>query len=545
MRAASLLALALACGCGSSEPPRGLRRSWRIVVEGSGSGTPHATRMLQHPTVPSDIFVSNSFGGFMRYRVSPGGARLMFTSAQADDRSLVFCNRLAFHAASDTVYCVGLMGSVIGLYDGSLGTRRGAAEGGREHEAGFRDAAIHGEGLYLAAVHRGLLRRAVSPDGSLGAATQVLDGTITGVAEADGAVLALERGVGLVIVPDEGPAERVPLPGPALEVRVRDGRAVVALGSQGVAVVDLATRAVRHLPTGCMTGSADLGDGVLVAGCRQGLRVYTLPDEGGLGPPTGSSRALYSEADVMVRGAELLSLDWWLLARFEFDGAERDPLDVDVPQGWTLAPGWSLRYEVHNPFDVPRRAGDIVVPPLTRAWLAVGPSSEERTLALDSEFSRRRGEVSLTIAPVDDGRAALGQPFPLPIPGARVYVLQTDCALQWPEVEDLLWLRAHGGFGDGRPIEVLLLADELSDFDWYRAAWSPLPLPPMGALAARATPPLSYAEASRRLDIRRVLLGPDNALFVATDGANRVTELSSIYRGTHGLSVEASRPDAR
>ncbi|MDO9019014.1 MAG: hypothetical protein Q8S73_05155 [Deltaproteobacteria bacterium] len=559
---ATLLAIVASAGCGSSQPsdrnppplsplppptlpvplPRGLRRAWRIVVEGSGTGTPHATRMVQHPAVPSDVFVSNSFGGFMRYRVTPVGARLLFSSAQPADGSLLYCNRLAFHAASDTVYCVGLMGSVIGLFDGTTGARRGTAADGGKYQAGFRDAVVHGGGLYLAGVHRGLLRRAVAPDGSLGAAERVIEGTITGVAETDGAVIALERGRGLVLVPDGGPSERVSLPGPPLEARVRGGRAVVALGSQGVALVDLSTREVRHLVTGCMTGSADVGEGVLVAGCRQGLRVFTLPATGGLGPPTGSARAVYSEADVMVRGSDLLSLDWWMLSRFELDGAEGDPLDVDVPQGWTIAPGASLRFEVHNPFDVPRQAGDTLVPPRSRAWITEGQTSEERSLEMGSDSARRRGEVTLTIAPVLDGRAALGQPLPLSMPGSRVYVLQADCALQWPEVEDLLWLRDHGGFGDGRPIEVLLLVDQNSDFDWYRAAWAPLTLPAVGALAALAVPPISYSEILRRLDIRRLLLGPDNALFVTTDAANRVTELSSIYRGTHGLAVELLAP---
>ena len=504
------------------------------------TGTPHAAQLVTPAGLDGALFIANSYGGFLRYQRSATGlTRTAVSEPRTPPGPLVYCNRLAVHAGSATVYCVGLLGSLITLFDATSGALRAAVT----TDARYRGVAVHGDGLYLAAVDRGLWRRAIHPDGSLGDAVRVAEGTFLHVVEVPGGVAAVERRAGVLFVPDSGASARVTLPGPPLGVRVRGDALWIALGSQGIAVVDLTTHAVRALAVDCVVATVDATDAAVVVGCRQGTRLYARPDAAAdrLVVPLSNTRADYAVTDVIALPEGIYELDWRTLRRYETTDDVAAPRGVpEAPLGFTIAPGQTVRYEVQNPFATPLRAGDATLAPGQRAWFTAANSAMGFVrLPLDGGRS-----IDVGAATADGDTVRPGGPFGLPYPDAWVYILQPDCALQWPDVEDLLWTREHGGFGDGRAVEVVLLPNSaIESFDAYRALWSPLPLPSLADLLPLADfPALDLLAASRRLSLTRLLGGPDSTLFVATDHARRVVTMANQYRGAYVLRVEPTVP---
>jgi hypothetical protein len=507
-----------------------------VEIPNDITGTPHAAQLVIPAGIDGALFIANSYGGFLRYQRSAAGlVRTVVSEPRTPPSPLVYCNRLAVHASSATVYCVGLLGSLITLFDASTGALRAAVA----TDARYRGVAVHGDGLYLAAVDRGLWRRPIRPDGSIGDPVRVAEGTFLHVVEVPGGVAAVERRAGVLFVPDAGASARVPLPGPPLGVRVRGDALWIPLGSQGLAIVDLATRAVRHLSVDCVVATVDATDAAVLVGCRQGTRLYARPDASAdrLIAPLSNTRVDYAVTDVLALPEGIYELDWRTLRRFETTADPAAPRGVpEAPLGFTIPPGQTVRYEVQNPLSTPLRAGDVTLAPAQRTWFTAAPSTRGFVrLALDDVRF-----IDVGAATADGDTVFPGGPLGLPYPNAWVYVLQPDCALQWPDVEDLLWLREHGGLGDGRSIEVMLLPNSAVDqFDAYRALWSPLPLPNLMDLLPLADfPALDLAAAIRRLSLTRLLGGPDSTLFVATDAARRVVTMANQYRGAYVLRVE-------
>lgn len=503
----------------------------------SRGGTPHGKQFMVHPSRPEDLFVADSFGGIIRYRTSGEQISRVFHSddTPAPGR-FVHCTHLALHAPSATVYCLGIWLPGIALVDADSGRTRSFLDD--EANGRISGAVVHGDGLFLAAVDRGLWRRPIRADGTLGNGALVAEGTFLHVVEVPGGVAALDRRLGVQVIPDAGPTVRIPLPGPPLDAQVHGDQMVVALGSQGVAIVTLSTGATQRLDVGCVVSAVDMTPEALVVGCRQGMRLYARPAAGAdrVGPLLSNTRAEYSITDVLALGSQVYQLDWRRLQRFELTTQPTPRGLPEAPLGFTVPMDTDARFEVLNPFSAPMTVGGRTLAPGARDWF-VAPRGR-----FTSDLAACGGgePVRLSLAGVGEEVVASGQPLGLPYPNAHVYVLQPDCALQWADVEDLLWFREHGGFGDGREIHVVMSpampTDNLSGF---RALWAPLPLPTFADLLPLADlPGQDYYAVARRFNLGGRLGGPDNTMVAITDAARRVLTMSNQYRGPFVLRAE-------
>lgn len=499
-------------------------------------GTPHGKQFMVHPSRPGEVFVANSFGGLIRYRASGERLSRVFHSDDTQPAGrFVHCTQLALHAPSATVYCTGIWIPGIARYDADTGRMRAFLDD--EATGRISGAAVHGDGLFLAAVDRGLWRRPILPDGSLGEAVRVAEGTFLHVVEVPGGVAALDRRRGVRVIPDVGAAVTIALPGPPLGARVHGDEMVVALGSQGVAIVGLSTGAVQRLDVGCVVSAADATPEALVVGCRQGLRLYARPGPGAdrVGPLLSNTRAEYSITDVLAQGSEVYQLDWRSMQRFELTARPTPRGLPEAPLGFTVPMGSGARFEVLNPFGEPMAVGGRTLEPGARAWFFAPEGRFAGDLpACDA------APVRLSMAGVGEEIVAIGRPLGLPYANAHVYVLQPDCALQWADVEDLLWFREHGGLGDGREIHVVMSpAMPTDNLVPFRALWAPLPLPTFADLLPLADlPGQDYYAVARRFNLGGRLGGPDNTMFAITDAARRVLTLSNQYRGPFALRAE-------
>ncbi len=504
------------------------------------SGMPHASQFVAPDGIPNTLFVANAYGGFLRYTRGATGLSLVVRSEpRMPPMPLIYCNQLAVHAASATVYCTGLLSSTISLLDAATGVVRASLPDG--DDVRHRGVAVHGDALYLASVERGLWRRPIRTDGTLGDPTRLLEGTFLHVVDLPTAVAAVERNGTVHLLPDDGSASaRVDLVGPPLGVRVHGDELWVALGSQGVAVVDLTTRAVRRFPLDCVASAVDATADAVVVGCRQGLRLYARPaaNANALGALLSNTRVDFALTGVLALAEGLYALDWHTLRRYEVTAEASAPVGVpEAPLGFTLPAGRSVRFEVHNPFATSQSADSMTLAPGQRAWFTAAPSTAGFVRVMLS--GGRSIEVGAAVA--DAETVAPGGVLGLPYPNAWVYILQPDCALQWPDVEDLLWTRAHGGLGDGRSIEVVMLPNgSINPPSRYRALWSPLPLPMLSELLPLPDlPGRDLPTVIRRFNLMHLIGGPESTLFAATDADRRVVTMDTQYRGAFGLRVEA------
>ncbi|MEZ4409950.1 MAG: hypothetical protein R3A52_26260 [Polyangiales bacterium] len=513
-----------------------LRRLNSFELPNDRAGTPHGSQLLAVPEFPSALFVADSYGGLLRYDRGPSGWTLTFhTDRTTPPTQLVFCNQVTLHPPSATAYCAGLMSSTLTVFDANTGALRASIPG--TQRAGFRGVARHGPWLYLAAVERGLLRRAIASDGALGEESLVAEGTFVGVVEVPGGVIGFDRHRGLRFFRDSGDEAIIPLPGPALNARMRDGELWVAMGSRGVARVRLDAGRVDRFDTSCMATAVEVHADALVVGCRQGLRVYPSPAATAvtLGPLRSNSRADFGVVDVLSLPDGLHELDWRVIRQFALD--PRGPRGaLDIPLALPLAPGRGARFEGYNPFDAPMTASGVTVGARASAWFDAPRGAP--TFSFPSE-----GGEPLWISA---GETALyaGGPLGLPLANAWVYFTVTDCALQWPDLEDFLWIHAHGGFGDGRGLVAVILGFSLTEpLDWYRALWSSLPTRSLAELYGMMAPPgIEYSSFLRRYDLARALGGPDSTIVLSTDAAATIEGLSNQYRGPYQLAQEHAAP---
>lgn len=305
--------------------------------------------------------------------------------------------------------------------------------------------------------------------------------------------------------------DRLPLRGPPLGLSAdADGqpRVAVGLGSGGMAVVTIEndTLQLERLlqPPAVVTAGLVAGD-LAVAVTLSGAFAWELDQPTarmfGFGP---SGKLGYERAGNMLHGVllppsdgsdgyELLTSDWLWVERWTIDRAG-EVVELDVPRGIFLPPAGPIRWRMRNPGEVRLRAeiwagrdklwaveiapGDTIsvhVPAELRAQLLTPdePSMRLAVRAYDPLVPSEGEPLSITemvIAqrePDDLLPPAVGDVFPeimledithepysMPTPrGSQTIWYWPDCAMMWPELEDLAWLeRERWDLGRGDPI---------------------------------------------------------------------------------------------
>ena len=568
-------------------------------------GTGHFTRLVVRPPY---VYVANSSDGVMTFELSEDGALAFRSSTRAlrskpgvGSMTAPRCTTLALHAATSTLHCHALDGGP-SWYD--LRTRPDLAPAdprsdvSMEIRAGVRDLSLVGDTLYGAALDRGLLRASLLGDGAPGVMEPSgLLGEVTAV-DGDGDTLAvLDRQRGLISLRIDGTrlVERgvLPLQGPTMRVRVHGHRAVVTLGSEGAWLIDLTPATpvvIARVTPPTVSVAADFDDRVLLLGSLTGTWLYDLsapvPRLAGYYP------AEYGVLDVVLQGRRALALDWRMLVTFEVhpEGRVRLP---DVDNGYYLPPDTEGEVRVRNPGDVPLRLllqesgnfpppvperdrviGRLQIAPgavgrfrvsaaQMRAGLDPGSHAVRLEVLREDGVVRPRSSLSVVVfgvsaAPTDP--PAVGRPFPVmtaragaPGPatlptagrGQALHFVLPDCALQWPQVEDSVWLSRAGMTLEAAPIQPLLISfgRPMEDPDpthllyarlWGAASLNPLPFWRY-ADAFTTDPRRSDAEVFENRLTTRQVGGADytDMFIVGADGV--VRGIDRIYRGRWSL----------
>jgi hypothetical protein len=281
----------------------------------------------------------------------------------------------------------------------------------------------------------------------------------------------------------------------------------VALGSGGMAIVDLVgdSLSVRErLEPPAVVSHALLSGELAFAIALSGAFAYDLsPVDGprmfGFGPE--GAGALEREGNMLhavVHEGELLTSDWTWIQRWRVDpGGE--VLSLDVPRGVYVPPLGPVRWRLRNPGPVALRAEHWVGDRLLHS-IELEPGAVE-TIELDviaraTILERDEPSVTIALRVHDPSVDSSGTPVSIstmmilqrdrddPLPPAvgerltttvtladinhELFVLPTDparpvqlvwyspdCALMWPEFEDIAWLERSGiDFGRGDPIYI-------------------------------------------------------------------------------------------
>ena len=137
------------------------------------------------------------------------------------------------------------------------------------------------------------------------------------------------------------------------------------------------------------------------------------------------------------------------------------------------------------------------------------------------------------------GRAQFREQAGLGLRDIWVYLLQPDCALQWPDLEDLRWLSMHGGVRDGQGVEVLISTfGPRKELQWLTGLWPGLRFEMLPAVASREAPDVPYERFRPRFSLTRDLGGPDDTVVLNLDASGRVRSVANQYRGRYPLSAE-------
>lgn len=379
-------------------------------------------------------------------------------------------------------------------------------------EFATRDVAVVGSQLLIQHFDGGLWTAEIDAQGELSQLEQTsVEGnarfsvgvgdrivTLFGDVEGDGAQLRLFEPGSFTEL------DRLPLRGPPLGLSAdADGNARVAvgLGSGGMAVVSIEGDALvleRTLepPAVVTTGlvAGDLAVAVTLSGAFAWEIDQPTPRMFGFGP---SGKLGRERAGNMLHGVfhegELLTSDWLWVERWAIDRAG-EVLDLDVPRGIFLPPEGPIRWRMRNPGEQPLRAEiwiereqlwAVEIPP-GQTVEAYVPAELRAKLLPSDEPSIRLGvrsydplvpsegdplsSTQLVIAQREVDNLlppAVGDVFPtvmleniehelysLPTPeGSQTIWYWPDCALMWPQIEDLAWLERDGwDLGRGEPI---------------------------------------------------------------------------------------------
>jgi hypothetical protein len=285
-------------------------------------------------------------------------------------------------------------------------------------------------------------------------------------------------------------------------------RVAVGLGSGGMAVVSIDDDTLRlehelNPPAVVTTGlvAGDLAIAVTLSGAFAWELEQPVPRMFGFGP---SGQLGHARAGNMLHGLlvprsdgpdpyELLTSDWLWVERWEIDRAG-EVVDLDVPRGIFLQPEGVIRWRMRNPGEqrlraevwlerTPLWAVEIEPGEMIQAYVSADLRAQllppdEPSVRLTVHFFDplvpSEGEplsstqlVLVQRQPDDLFPPAVGDVFPtvmLENVAHEVYSMPTvqgsqtiwywpDCALMWPEIEDLAWLEREGwDLGRGEPV---------------------------------------------------------------------------------------------
>ncbi|KIG17426.1 hypothetical protein DB30_03345 [Enhygromyxa salina] len=302
--------------------------------------------------------------------------------------------------------------------------------------------------------------------------------------------------------------DRLALTGPALGLSADaegGARVAVGLGSGGMALVSVEDHALtlEHTlePPAVVTTGLLAGD-LAIAVTLSGVFAWDFaaassdgePRLFGFGPAAmlGHERAGNMLHGVLHEG-EVLTSDWLWVERWALDPAG-DVLELDVPRGVYVQPEGPVRWRMRNPGPIALRAElwfdrrpvwsgeleaweviDVDIPVELRARVLADDEPNTRLIVrvYDPKVPSVGEPVSSTVLviaqrEVDDPMPpATGDVFPtltlanvdheiytMPTPeGSQTIWFWPDCALMWPQLEDLAWLGREGwDLGRGEPI---------------------------------------------------------------------------------------------
>ena len=217
-----------------------------------------------------------------------------------------------------------------------------------------RDLHVLDDRLFFARFSDGLWVADIGPDGTLASMRHTgVDGNARMLDDDGERLVLLTQDRGLLVFDGSGDElvqlAHVDVPGPPIDLKVRDHLALVSQGSVGVRIVDLEAdppALVSHLkPPAVATGADVDGDRVAVASLV-GTFIYddatTDPRRSAFHP----SRSVL--LDVAYAEGTLVLSDWEWVERLEVDTSRPSPY-VDVEPGLYLGPGQDARVVVRNP----------------------------------------------------------------------------------------------------------------------------------------------------------------------------------------------------
>jgi hypothetical protein len=476
---------------------------FKAKVEHSQPG-PHLNQLLHFE---NNVFVSNSFDGFAVYGLD-GEDGLREDLAKPDFKPGPRCTTIAMHEASKSLYCAAADGlGPVALEVGTGNIARVDLTAPLEPELvdphavtgealKTRQVAVYGDKLFMASLGQGLWIADIAEDGGLSDLRDSgLGGDVRSVATSPDHLLILDQEEGLIRIVEgaEGftQTDVLVMDGPKLGLRIAGDRALVSLGSKGIAVVDLSGEKFQLLhvlnPSG-VSVAADLNGDALAVATLSGLYLYDLrpekPRVAGFAPST------WVMLDVLFVGESLVVSDWRGILRYEtrLDGHVLTP---DIPRDRYFAPGQDLKLKFRNPGDLKLYAilvlfggtGAAISEIVQTFEIQPGGTTEFALSAevvdgyLEPLFRETSAYVYVNTLPdgdpcligagdtllverwVEEGadvaHPAQGQDMAvfavsdeaqqtrwIPKHGKhqRVVFYAADCAAMWPEIEDLAWL---------------------------------------------------------------------------------------------------------
>jgi hypothetical protein len=444
--------LSTACHSGSKLPepsvtplpalPLGLIRTNEWHIPDDPQGTSHSTEIV----VDDDsglIYIADSFGGVLGYKID--GKEDVVFHAHGDSGQL-HCNSIALHRASHSLYCVALDQMGVSIVDVPAGRIRELPRGPSKL-IGYHNIVVVGDTLYAANALTGLDAFPIMTTGELGPLTHGLDKLAIERLATDGTTLfAAGSDIGLLqINRDLTTVTIAPLDGPVIRMRVHDGQAAIALGSQGALLIDVRTgETVAAQHPKCVVTSADFKPEVFAYGCYTGMYAYDLLQK----RVFGWERMRFGALDTVFVKERLITTDWWYVYFYDLrrDGSV---YDLDYPPGYVVQPGSSLSFVVRNPGDIPLHLRGAEVAPAAELSMTVPASSEPLTRLSITTDERVRSPAE-TIIVRQGAYPALGTTFPVKgLEGSYIYFSGMTCALQFPAMRDMGWLSAHGAFPRG------------------------------------------------------------------------------------------------
>lgn len=470
-------------------------------------------------------------------------------------------------------------------------------------ELSTRDLEVVGDRLLIHHFHGGLWTAAIDSSGVLSqledtgvvgnARVSVAVGerivTLFGDVEGAGAELRLFDPA------DWCELDRVSLSGPPLGLSADvsgASRVAVGLGSGGMAVVEIGGDELvveRMLEPPAVVTQGLLDAELAVAVTLSGVFAWSLPSGSeqtprlfgfGAAAQLGNQRAGNMLHGLLIDG-ELLTSDWLQVERWALEPAG-EVVELDVPRGVYVGPEGPIRWRVRNPGGIALRAefwadhevvlarrvepGEVVelelsaeqrrrllapedpsVPLLVRAYDIAIPSAGEPLSSSAIVLAQRdpssihppaTGERFPTLTLADQ---QIGEVFTFPpAGGGQTIWMWPDCALIWPQLEDLAWLARQGSeLGRGEPIvlsEYDLAALEFAE-QWGLAGirigiWGPL-APPEVREANAALGQDIYAESFFISELPGDAMPTDYVV----DADGTIRSIERMYRGPWTLAV--------